>query len=347
MARRPTARRQLQALAARLEPGLREAFLRAVADLTSEVEIALVVERLEQYDIEGALRALHIDGAAFLAFEQGLVSAYITAGRETVEALPRLTQPQGGRVVMRFDGRSPGAERFALQVAGSNVTGPGITGRILDDTRTGLRQFMSQGLLDGRNPRAVALDIAGRINRVTGRREGGIIGLASNQMDWVRDARLHLSSGDPALMRRYLQLGKRDKSLDRYVRRAIESGRPLPVDVTNRAISRLSDNYLLSRGEAIARTEMMTALSEAQREAYTQAIETGAVERQNIRKIWRASDGPNRRDNHWEMNGESVGFDEPFPNGLMYPHDPNGSAEEVINCRCSMDYRIDFLANIE
>jgi hypothetical protein len=42
------------------------------------------------------------------------------------------------------------------------------------------------------------------------------------------------------------------------------------------------------------------------------------------------------REWHEAMDGEVVPVDEPFSNGLMYPGDPSGDAEEVINCGCDM-----------
>jgi hypothetical protein len=42
------------------------------------------------------------------------------------------------------------------------------------------------------------------------------------------------------------------------------------------------------------------------------------------------------REWHEDMDGEVVPVDEPFSNGLMYPGDPDGDAEEVINCGCDM-----------
>ena len=36
------------------------------------------------------------------------------------------------------------------------------------------------------------------------------------------------------------------------------------------------------------------------------------------------------------LDGEIKPFDESFSNGLMYPGDINGTAEEIINCRCTL-----------
>lgn len=34
------------------------------------------------------------------------------------------------------------------------------------------------------------------------------------------------------------------------------------------------------------------------------------------------------------MDGETVPIDAKFSNGLRFPRDPDGPADEVINCRC-------------
>lgn len=42
------------------------------------------------------------------------------------------------------------------------------------------------------------------------------------------------------------------------------------------------------------------------------------------------------RESHAAINGQIKLFNDPFDNGLMYPHDPAGPAGEVINCTCCM-----------
>lgn len=42
------------------------------------------------------------------------------------------------------------------------------------------------------------------------------------------------------------------------------------------------------------------------------------------------------RDSHAHLDGIQVEYNEKFPNGLMYPADPQGAPSEVYNCRCTL-----------
>lgn len=48
--------------------------------------------------------------------------------------------------------------------------------------------------------------------------------------------------------------------------------------------------------------------------------------------------GPNPRDAHAAMDGETVGLDENFSNGLAWPGDAAGSADDLANCNCSLSF---------
>ncbi|MCA6078814.1 phage minor head protein [Fulvivirga sedimenti] len=47
------------------------------------------------------------------------------------------------------------------------------------------------------------------------------------------------------------------------------------------------------------------------------------------------------RANHRRLNGMFTSPGEPFLNGLRYPHDPQGEASEVVNCRCRLEVTIE------
>lgn len=82
----------------------------------------------------------------------------------------------------------------------------------------------------------------------------------------------------------------------------------------------------------IVRTEGGRIQSEATFEAMNEAKKMGA----EVAKRWDAALDSRTRESHARVDGEIRELDEPFSNGLMYPRDPAGRAEEVINCRCAL-----------
>ena len=344
MARRLTRaqlRRQFEALANDWELRVRDAFLAAVADIANRAELGRIVERLERGDIAGAIDAVHLDPAAYRALETALTGAFGAGGSATVSGMPVLRDPSGGNVVIRFDVRAPRAEAYLREHSAQLVT------RIIDDQRQAIRSVLETGMIEGRNPRTTALDIIGRTSRATNSRTGGIIGLSGPQAQAVDKARSALTSGDPTAMREYLSLTRRDRRFDATVRKAIGEGKALPVDVVQRIMGRYSDRLLALRGETIARTETLGALARSKEEAFRQAIDTGAVQATQVKKVWQATKDERTRDSHRHVDGERVSLDGVFSNGLRYPHEAGAPASEVVNCRCTYDHVIDFLAGLE
>lgn len=337
MARRPI---RMSDLIAKYGPGIEAAFLDAVGDIRDQAQVARIAERLERGDIDGALRAVGLDPAAFRTFEEAIRLAYTGGGVAAVGGMPRLTDGDGGRVIIRFDARNPRAERWLTEHSSRLVTA------IVDDQRTAIRSALNAGMTAGDNSRTTALDIVGRLNRATGKREGGIVGLTSQQSGYVATARAELASGDERLLRHYLTRERRDRRFDRSIMRAIKDGRPLDADTARRAAQSYSNRLLNLRGETIGRTEALASLHESQREAFRQAVDTGTVSPQQVRRIWRTASDSRVRDSHSAQNGESVGLEERFSNGLAYPGEAGAPPGEVINCRCTLEYRVDFLANI-
>ena len=82
----------------------------------------------------------------------------------------------------------------------------------------------------------------------------------------------------------------------------------------------------------IARTEGHRISQEATYNVQVRAKERGA----DIVKQWDSTLDSRTRDSHRKLDGEIRELDEKFSNGLMYPSDPNGTAGEVINCRCAL-----------
>jgi hypothetical protein len=81
----------------------------------------------------------------------------------------------------------------------------------------------------------------------------------------------------------------------------------------------------------IARTEGHRIQCQAADDAAHRAKDMGA----DIAKKWDATLDGRTRESHIAVDGEIREIDEPFSNGLQFPSDPAGRAEEVINCRCA------------
>lgn len=97
----------------------------------------------------------------------------------------------------------------------------------------------------------------------------------------------------------------------------------------DKLIRRIKDTYgniKKSRATMIARTEVHNVTQYGTIEGYKQAGLTT--------KIWVAVLDSETRPSHAYLDGEEKPIDVPFSNGLMFPGDPAGPADEVINCRC-------------
>ncbi len=331
-------------LLAKYEPAIVQAFLEGIEALRSQIILARVIERLERGDISGAVQAMQIESEAFSALEVALTEAFNAGGINAVGELPAIKDPQGNRVIWRFGVRNPAAEAILRDLSATLVT------HITEDQKQGIRYALEQGVARGGNPRSTALDVVGRQNRITGRREGGIVGLTSHQVEFIERARINLASGDPDLMKQYFALKTRDKRFDRTVAAAMREGKPVAADMLGKIIGRLSDKNLLLRSEMLARTETMMALGSARDEAMRQQIEAGKVAAQDVQKIWRSA-GDNRvRHTHRVLNGKSIGVDGVFitPTGapLRFPGDPKATTSEISGCRCRLQYKVDFFAAV-
>ncbi|MFD0384682.1 hypothetical protein ACFQ2B_27905 [Streptomyces stramineus] len=74
--------------------------------------------------------------------------------------------------------------------------------------------------------------------------------------------------------------------------------------------------------------------------------EHGTAVLRRLRRGWRERADPqgvghrgkNPRPSHKAQNGERVGLDDVFSNGLRWPGDGRGEAKELANCHCTLDY---------
>jgi hypothetical protein len=346
MARKPTQEQLFAELLDRYGPEVAKAFLDVVDDFRSTADLQRLIAAIAAGNIEAAITALHLDAAAYGPLLNALQQVYTAGGQGAVATFPVIKDVAGAALVIRFDARNPRAEAWLRAHSSRLVT------RILDDQRAAVRTVLVDTMQRGANPRTAGLRIVGAIDKATGRRTGGILGLSAPQERYVGSAREELASGDPAALNNYLDRKRRDKRFDPSIKRALAEGKPVPAEVARKAIVQYENRLLALRGETIGLAEGLTALQAAKHEAYVQAVERGDINERDVRRTWRDAGDLRVRHSHSKMDGQTVGLREPFvaPSGarLMYPGDTSlgAPASETVRCRCDVSYRIDFLSNL-
>lgn len=324
-----------------VRPGMARAFLEAVSDLTSAAQIAALEDAINAGDIPRAYTVLSLDASFYAPLDRAMENAFLQGALYQQESFPdRPFGPGGGRLIIRFQGRHPEAERWVRERSS------GLISEIVADQREAVRETIEAGLAAGRNPRQTALDIVGRTSGRGQVRTGGIVGLHSTQAAYVRSARQELEDLDP----HYFTRRARDKRFDGTVRRAINSGAALDRSAVERIAGRYSARLLKERGDRIARTETIAALNAGRLEQARQLVERGDVPAEAIRMEWDATGDARTRPEHLALEGQTVRIGQPFvgPNGSLLRHPGDGSlgapASMTVNCRCYMAVRIDWLS---
>lgn len=320
-----------------------DAFFKAMADLRALADVQRVTAALEAGNIDAAVDALSLDPAVYNDVLEKVRAAHMEGGNTAAAAMPKRGL-DGVALAIRFDGRNLGAERILAEQSAKLIT------RMVAGDREVARRALTEGMVRGDNPKRVALDVVGRVSRVTGKREGGVLGLSAPQERAVAAARRELASSNPKLLRNYLRRPRRDKRFDRSVEKAILEGGALPKDKVGRMITAYSNSLLKRRGDVVGMHETFSAIESAKAEAYRQAVESGKVPAAAVTKTWRHFDSKNPRHQHVEIDGQTVALNDPFvmPDGtvMQHPHDPNAPVGHTAGCLCQADYRIDFLAGL-
>lgn len=344
MLRRLTAREILEQIAADFTPQARAAWIEAINRIRSNIVLKRIIERLERRDIPGVIADLGIDEGAFAKFEQSLVQAYHSGGIATVDNMPALRDPAGNRILFSWGVRNLPAEQAMRDHAARLVTG------IVRETRDGIAAVLTENLSRGQSPYDAGRLIAGRLNRSSGVREGGLIGLSRPQMETAARIERAMRDGDTAYMRQYLTFANRDKRLDRTVMKAIREGRGLAPEEVERVTRLYANKALKWRGDQLAITETHLALARSRMDAFQQQIDEGKLDAQDVTKKWRRTVSREPRMDHMMMAGKTVGFSELFtlPDGTTCtgPHDPNLPARHTIGCKCAMDISIDYIGQL-
>lgn len=321
---------------------LRRVFEREVQEIRDTVKISELERLIANRDTYGIIRLLNIDRSAFSDLEQTIEQAFRQGGVFTAADLSPIPVEGVGNVLFRFDMTTTLAAQWIADNAARFVV------KVTEGQREMIREVITQGTNDGVNPRRQALDLVGRVNNMTGKREGGFIGLTSSQARSVQNARAELENLDSDYFNREL----RDRRLDPAIRKAIKNDEPLPRKTINAAITSLQNRTLKYRGDNIARTEAINALRGGEAQAIAQAMEKGDIDPEDVTKDWSGSLDARERQQHLAIEKQRRNILEPFdmPDGsrLMYPGDTSLGApgSQTINCRCQSIYRIDYFNGV-
>lgn len=346
MARRLTLRDLLD----RLEPQARDAFLGAIQALSNDVAFAQLEDAIRRGNVDAAMAALHLDQASayFEPLHRALRDAFTEGGNFAFyEVAAEMRRQGGGRVVGRLDATNPRAEFLLRQRSSSRIV------EIAENTRAMVRELLGEAMTTDASPRKVALDIVGRVNRASGRREGGLLGLTTAQARYVANARAQLRSGDPVQMAAYLERNARDRRYDSTVRKAIREEKPVADADVDRIAARYYDRLLKLRGETIARTELAEASHVGRDEGIQQMIDRGDLRDGSVVYEWDATADRATRDSHLALDGKRKPRGEPFVSPytnarMLHPGDRSlgAPAEELINCRCTTKVRLDMVTGL-
>lgn len=248
-----------------------------------------------------------------------MTDAWLASGRKITSLLPK------GALLAPFSFDT--ARVSALNAAGG-YRAAFIT-EVLRSQRQTISQIINRGFVDGTSRAAVARQIRASI------------GLTSIQEQWVENYRNQLSTLDPAVLNRML----RDRRSDKLISRLMESGDALSADQIDSMVERYRQRMVKYRAETIARTESLRAMRIGEWDALMAADNAGVLS-PLLRRFWIVNADEKLRVYHApipSMNPDGRAVDEPFqtPLGLMrFPLDPNGTAKNVVNCRCYVVYRM-------
>lgn len=130
-----------------------------------------------------------------------------------------------------------------------------------------------------------------------------------------------------------LEYGK--KQITASVTSSILQGKSIP-SIAEDLQKRITDMSTTSAVRT-ARTATTGAQNAGRIDGYEAASKRGI----KLKKQWLATLDGRTRHSHAMLDGETQDTDKKFSNGCMFPGDPNGRAEEVYNCRCTLIASID------
>ena len=328
---------------------VRNAFIAGVYKLREWTAIEEVQKKLEAGDIEGAVRAVPINSSLVEPMIEELRYAYRLQGENVIANLkppPEIRNAHTFAFTFDIVG-NPIAENYLMQESSHLIRD------VVEPQKQLVRSVLTELMQDGRNPKEAAVDLVGRFNPKTRKREGGFIGLTRIQSEWVLNARRQLGVGteddltdwEKEQLWKYLGRRLRDKRFDKSVMRALDEGRAIPKETQEAMARHYRARFLRYRAEVIGRTESLRSMNAARDNAIESVIDKGGTKEKYVSRKWRATHDGRTRETHAAASGQVRKLDEFFQVGgydLKRPGDPAGPPHETIQCRCYLEVNVDW-----
>lgn len=297
---------RLQRRVSVLQPDIARAIIEAFEIIRKAITEAQFEALLARPDVLDGLNALQLLDEALLNRAFGPLRQALFQQTSQGVAYYARGIPGLGQTYVAFDVLNP------RMVDGVRVLDTKVMRALTDSVRATVRQVVERGIIDGVNPREIARELRASI------------GLGPTQEASVRNFRQALLDRDVAKVKTYTL---RDRRFDSRIARGAYD---------DADIDRWTDIYrrrrIAQNAETIARTATLDAQRRAQHLAWEGAIDNGVVGRSTLMKRWVGTLDSRERPTHVAMEGETVGFDEPFSNGQSLPGDTE------YNCRCIVRY---------
>lgn len=338
----------VEALAARLEPGLARAILDALTAQGNAVPLDALVAALESGDVGKVVALLDTPEvtAAFAKITAPLQQAVYAGGALGAGAIA--TQMTGVSFV--FDQLNP---RLLTWLQTYNL---GLIREISDQTKEGIREYLLAGMTAGRNPKDVAREVKTVIG-LTDRQSRAVYNFRREletfhqrqsaggynlgaKVDRVNGTQVLRPDEDGVPQDGITERRLRDFRFDGQLKRSLETGKPLSQEQIDKMVAAYQRKYLAYRSRTIARTEAIRTTNFGVQDAWRQAIESGKVPEALVRKRWLVTKderlckvcGPIPKMN--PDRGITIGAQFATPKGpvTIPPAHPN--------CRCSVVFRV-------
>lgn len=278
-------------------------------DMSSAIRKAFDTIRLRMADAE-ILRAIQ-SGSIDSLFEKALSDATLQQAFQPVRDQMRdmvtgsvqyfaRSLPTKKNTAFAFDSLSPDVIQAVGQLESRVITD------LQDSVREVVRSRLLRGITDGESAASIGRDLR------------NVIGLSPTQEQAIQSYEQLLKDGSRQALNRQL----RDKRYDKTVLRG---------ELSDEQIGRMTDAYrrrmVNFNADTVARTAVLDSQKLGQQLSYDRAVEQGIITGQ-LMKTWVGVMDDRERDEHVEMEGETVASDDTYSNGEDIP------GESTYNCRC-------------